>query len=231
MPGTNHSIVKGQASLDIARQKTYIKTIVNKLSNDSDISSLSSSPNIPPTSQPSSSPSISMRTEPFCFVVGTDSVPYIIETIANRIIVNNATYLHKLVPTSDKIKCSGGKCVRIAGTGILTLPLQSDKGNLDILSNLQAVYVPSYPYNLIPPQILTNQMKRQDFRVDYFKHNDTKYVFEYCPPSTIGPPSSRCLTLPVGENNLLTLRTNVGYKNFMSRAPKYFDDFKNFAGA
>ena len=74
-------------------------------------------------------------------------------------------------------------------------------------------------------------MKHQGFCGDYFKHNHTEYVFEYFLPSTIGLPNSRRLTLPVGENNLFTLRTNVGYKNFMSRAPKYFDDFKNFAGA
>ena len=152
MPGTNHSIVKGRASLDITRQRKYIKTIVDKVSNDSDISSSSSSSaNIPPTSQSSSSPSIGTGTEPFCFVVDTDSVPYVIDTGANRIIVNDAKYLHKLVPTSDKIKGIGGKCIRIAGTGILTLPLRSDNGNLDMVSNLQAVYVPSCPYNLIPP--------------------------------------------------------------------------------
>ena len=39
------------------------------------------------------------------------------------------------------------------------------------------------------------------------------------------------LTVPIGKNNIFTLRTNVGYKHFMSRASKYFDDFKNFAGA
>ena len=231
MPGTNHSIIKGQASLDIARQQKYIKTIIDKISNDSNISSSSSSTNIPPPSQSPSSASVGTRTEPFCFIVDTDSVPYVIDTGANRIIVNDARYLRNLVPTSDKIKGIGGKCIRIAGTGILKLPLRSDNGHLDMVSNLQAVYVPSCPYNLIPPQILINQMKHQGFRVNYFKHNDKEYIFEYFPPSTIGLLNPRHLTVPVGENNLFTLRTNVGYKHFMSRAPKYFDDFKNFAGA
>ena len=74
-------------------------------------------------------------------------------------------------------------------------------------------------------------MKRQGFRVNYFKHDDKEYIFEYYTQSTIGHLNPCHLTVLIGENNLFTLRTNVGYKHFMSQSPKYFDDFKNFAGA
>ena len=104
--------------------------------------------------------------EPYCFVVDTDSIPYIIDTGANRIIVNNARHLRNLVATSDKIKGIGGKCVRIAGVGTLSLPLRSDDGNIDVILGLNEVYVPSSPYNLIPPQILIKQMKIIVFTVD-----------------------------------------------------------------
>ena len=42
-----------------------------------------------------------------------------------------------------------------------------------------------------------------------------------------------CLTLTVtlGSNNLFQFYTNNGYKEWMSRAPKYWNNYKNFAGA
>ena len=93
-------------------------------------------------------------TDLYYFIVDTDSVPYVLDNGANRIIVNDIRSLHDLKPTSDKIKGVGGKCVRIAGIGCLTLPLKTSNNKLNLLSNLYAAYVLSCPYNLIPPQIL-----------------------------------------------------------------------------
>ena len=55
----------------------------------------------------------SLRQHPYCFIVDTDSVPYIIDTGANRIIVNDAKLLKQLNPTSDKIKGIGGKVLEL----------------------------------------------------------------------------------------------------------------------
>ena len=51
---------------------------------------------------------------------------------------------------SSKNKGVGGKGVNITGTGKLKLPLTLDSGDTDVISGLNAVLVPTCPYNLIP---------------------------------------------------------------------------------
>ena len=102
-------------------------------------------------STPTSSLRNNLPQDPYCFTADTDSIHYAIDTPASRIIVNDANHITDLVPTSNKIKGIGGNSVRIAGTGKLFLPLKSDDGTVTIISNLDAVYVPSSPYNLISP--------------------------------------------------------------------------------
>jgi len=69
-------------------------------------------------------------------VVDTDSVPSIIDTGANRILVNDAKLLHDLTPTTDKVKGIEGKCVRISGVGKLSLHLKSDYVHSSIVKHL-----------------------------------------------------------------------------------------------
>ena len=53
--------------------------------------------------------------------------------------------------TADKIKGIGGFPIQVTGGGKLNLTLQSDGGQVSQIKNLDAVLVPSSPYNLIPP--------------------------------------------------------------------------------
>ena len=99
--------------------------------------------------------------ETYCYIVDTDSIQYAIDTGDNFIIVNDAKLIIDLIPTTDKIKGIGSNCVRIVGTGKLRLPLKSDDGEINIVSKLDAVYVPSSSYNLIPSQIL---IKKCDYK-------------------------------------------------------------------
>ena len=96
------------------------------------------------------------------------------------------------------------------------------------MSNLHAVYVPSCPYNLIPPQVLIKQMRLQAYDIQHSEHDDTKYIFNYKSSSS---KCYRSVTVPLGNNGLFTLRTNEGYSSFMSRAASYNTDFAGFAGA
>ena len=236
IPGTNHVLVKGDTSSDKTREQNYVNAIFESL--DDNRSSGTISKSTPATTETTSTPTVGsvlkkaaitdIRTEPYCFLADIDSVSYVLDTGANRIIVNDARLLHDLRPTSDKIKGVGGRCVRIAGTGRLILPLKTSNNKLNLVSDLHAVYVPSCPYNLIPPQILCKQMRLQNYTVEHFKHDDKEYIFNFLPPSS----TKMCtLTVPIGNNNLFTMKTNEGYTNFMSRAPKYLPDFNNFTDA
>ena len=212
IPGTNHILINGEGSNDFTRQTKYVKTIIDTvnashttpsfLSSDLDNATANNAlPIVEPSKSPTT-PSTSLRQHPYSFIVDTDSVPYIIDTGANRIIVNDAKLLKQLNTTSDKIKGIGGKCIRIAGIGNIDLPLKSDNDLVDTLFDLPAVYVPSCPYNLMPPQILISEMKQRGFNVQHFEHDDAEYIFHYTPPSRPSSTSQRTLTLPIGPNNL-----------------------------
>ena len=146
----------------------------------------------------------------------------------NCIIVNDDNYITDLVPTRNKIKGIGVDSMGTAGTGKLCLPLKSDKGIVIIIPDIDAVYVPSSPYNLIPPQILITQMMQQGFDIENFHHDQLKYVLNYIKPEG---KSSHIITTPISKNHLFHLRTNEGYTHFMSRVAHYLPYFLTFAGA
>ena len=234
LPGTNHVLVSGEQSLNTNRQIQYVNTVMSTLAHDSTTDTNHQHTDPPPEAHPSIGSKLSSALKNnlpqvlYCFIADTDSILYAIDTAANRIIVNNANYITELVPTTNKIKGIGGNCVRIAGTGKLCLPLKSDDGTVTIIPDIDAVYVPSSPCNLIPPQILITQMKLQGFDIKYFHHNELQYVLNYTKPEGV---SSHTLTIPISKNGLFHLRTNEGYTHFMSRAAHYLPDFLNFAGA
>ena len=149
-----------------------------------------------PTGPPDPSPAISMATvprsnpttsflcnEPFSFIADTDSVSYVIDTGTNHIIINDAKLLRPISPVNDKTKGAGGTCICIAATGFLSLPLKLFNVEVHSVTDLPAVYVPTCPFNLLPPHILIQFMRSKGFEIDYFKHNDERYEFTYRPSS------------------------------------------------
>ena len=85
------------------------------------------------------------------------------------------------------------------------MPLQSNNGEVDLVSNLSAVFIPSCPYNLLPPQVLIRHMKSRGFEVEYFKHDDKVYIFKYRKPTSVNSkPKWREITIPIGANQLFT---------------------------
>ena len=75
-------------------------------------------------------------------------------------------------------------------------------------------------------------MKSRSFEVEYFKHDYKVYVFKYRKLTTSNSkPKWREITIPIGPNQLFTLRTNSSFKYFVIRAASYLSEFKFFAGA
>ena len=175
------------------------------------------------------SPSSILRQEPICFIDNTGSITYTIDTAANRIVVTEVGILTNLKISKSKIKGMGGKGIKIAGTGKLVLPLKSDSGDLDVISNLDAVFVPSCPYNLIPPQILIRQMKSQGYRIKNFLHNDLTYVFKYTSPNNHHKPK-RTLTISIQKNGMFQFCAYDGFDSFTIHDPHYCQEYKSFAG-
>ena len=64
-------------------------------------------------------------------IVNTDRVKYIVDTSANRIVVNNAILLINLTMNNTNIKGFRGTHVQIIGRGKHCLPLKVDDRYLD----------------------------------------------------------------------------------------------------
>ena len=112
-------------------------------------------------------PDNGLRSTPYLFVADTDSVPYLIDTAANRVIVNNIKLLSNFKATRGGVQVVGATSVSIHGIGYLSLPLRSDAGAIDYVCILDTLYVPRPPFNLFPPHILISQLKLQGYNVPH----------------------------------------------------------------
>ena len=73
-------------------------------------------------------------------------------------------------------------------------------------------------------------MRLQGYIIKHISHDNEIYVFKYSSSSNHAKPRHN-LTVPLEYNGLFQFCINDGYKEFMSRAPKYCNTYKNFAGA
>ena len=215
--GTNYAITSGAPSLDNTRQHAYIQTILSQFRSHSESSSDSLSAG-DFTSRPTLAPTL--RITPLSFIADTDSTEYILDTGANRFIINDARLFVKLTSRKSQVKGINGADTPALGHGIIDLPMISDSQQVSLLRGVPAVYVPSSPYNLLPPQLLVREMKQHGFRVRYSEQNDVEYIFNYNP----NPQSSSSfhrLTVPLGHNDLYKFRSAPGYCNFLKCAKFY----------
>ena len=167
--GSNHVMIRGKTSGDSVRQQKYVDTIVTN-------ASMTNPLNIPETLNEDVPRDI--KRHPCCFVADTDSVRYILDTGANRIIVNNARLMYGYKPATAQIKGINGDPTISTGTGFINLPLKSDDGRTLTITKIPVMHVPSCPYNLMPPQILIKQMKVRNIYIKHFKHDDLEYILE-----------------------------------------------------
>ena len=63
-----------------------------------------------------------------------------------------------------------------------------------------AVYVPTSLFNLLPPQLLVAALKQHDYKVEWFKHYNLKYVLQYAVNE-----KNKMLKTPVDHRKMFTL--------------------------
>ena len=219
LPGTNHVLVHDQSSLDLHRQQNYVNTIVSNLKETTCNIAPPTVCNSVTSSTGDTKPTFPINNEPHCFLVDTDSIPFVIDSGANRIIVNDVRLLSAMKHTSDKIKGIGGKCTRITAKGFISLSLKSDNG-----------LVNTSPCNIIPSQLLISEMKKCEYWIKSFAHDDKIYKFEYSKSYPPNDTTTNTITGPIQNNGLFPLRTNPGFTQFMKRASYFLNEFEKFAG-
>eukprot|EP00980_Cylindrotheca_fusiformis_P019866 scaffold6984_cov81-Cylindrotheca_fusiformis.AAC.1 len=243
IPGTPHAIVS-EASLDTSRQASLTETVVNNLTSASasdapdtpDVDAHSAN-SVPPETSSESNPS-PIPTEPYCFVVDTDSQEFLIDSGANAVIVNKAKLLTDFKPTSGGVNGIGGTPVDLNGTGFCTVPLHFDDGS-SYTVQMPAVYVPSSPYNIVPPQLLIKHLKEQGCGADSQLNNELFQLRFSSPSNWRGErdllrdsDATDCvMSVPLDRRNLFTMWTNPGYQSFFSQASQFNPEYAYFAGA
>jgi hypothetical protein len=224
LPGTNHAIVPGEASLDLTHQQAYVDAAV-----DASVSTSSGSPYpIALNATAENPPYAKLRCLPYCFVADTDSIPFVLDTGANHVIINNAKLFKHFKSRKGNVKGIGGAPVKLCGGGTVNISLKVDDGTITDVSIDDAVYVPTSPFNLISPQILISKMRHDGHYVKYAKHDDCKYIFSY---GAAVQSKLKTLTVPIGVNTLFTMRTNEGYNSFFRQSQEFDPEWSDFAGA
>jgi hypothetical protein len=173
LPGTNHPIIPGEASLDLTRQRAYVNAAVNASV------STSSGPTDPTAldATAKNSPDAKLlRCLPYCFVADTNSIPFVLDTGANRVIINNVKLFKHFKSRKGNVKGIGGAPVKLFGGGTVKISLMADDGTVTDVDIDDAVYDPTSPFNLIPPQIIISKIRHDGQYVNYAKHDDREYI-------------------------------------------------------
>ena len=203
LPGTTHALVP-QTSLDITRQDQLIRTSIEAVTGVNHNTSTT-------VDRPEPAPNEDLSNEPFCFIADTDSAEWLVDTGANRFIVNRKELLRDFRSVKGGIKGIGGASTKILGVGKLQLPLPGSKdGSIPDLT-VDAVYVPTCPFNILPPQLLYKTLQSAGWRPESPQHDDSEYRFQYTPN---GQGRTSKLVVPIDRKDLFTFRSDTGYKTY-----------------
>ena len=168
LPGTNYALIQ-EPSMDTFRQQSLQRTVISQTTSPFDVESHSIA-----LDANNVQPETSLCWEPLCFISDTDSTSFVIYTGSNRVIVKGAKLLHGFQACSGGVKGVGGNPVSILGKGSCRINLRADNDSSDSIDMHGAVYVPTSPFNLLPPQQFFSNLKKSNYEVEWFKNNDRR---------------------------------------------------------
>lgn len=162
---------------------------------------------------------------PFCFVVDTDSAQFLIDSGANRYIVNDPRLLKQFEATTGHgVKGIGGAPARVAGLGMLPLSLPTEDG---VVLQVPAVYVPSSPFNIAPPQLMYKDMVKMGLKPTKSTIDDKSITFSFKVPNK---KSRSSFSAPCSSRDLFFMETKPGYSSFHAKATTYNPDWEAYPG-
>ena len=124
------------------------------------------------------------------------------------------------------MKGVGVNPVSILGKGLYQVNLRADDDSSNAIDMHDAVYMPTSPFNLLPPQLLLFNWNNNNYKVEWFKHKNWRYVLQY---SASGDKKE--LNIPKGNSNMFTLWTQFGYDAFNCRPCNNAAVWNDFLGS
>ena len=172
-----------------------------------------------------STPAEEINSMPYCFIADTDSITVVLDTGANRVIVNEKRLLTKFRHSREQVKGLQGKPIIAGGQGRLRLKIESTDGHVEEIDH-SAIFCPTSPYNLAPPQLLVRALKQRGYQARAY-HDDTEYVIKYSHPNE----NPHMMKTPISPNDLFLAQMNHGYKSFFRAASECGPVWRTFAGS
>jgi len=155
IPGTQQALINSP-SASKTLQHSHIDSIVNSFTASSNHFASTGHSTAPPTSQSPDSAikDGNLKDQPCLFVADTDSTISCIDTGASHFITNNLKSMNDVHLSDKNIRGVGGKEALVKATGTKIYKLKSDSGIIDTIRVRGVCYVPTSPYDLVPPQVL-----------------------------------------------------------------------------
>ena len=141
---------------------------------------------------------------PYCFIADTNSITVVLDTGANRVIINEKSLLTDFHLSRAQVKGLQGKPITAGGRGRLCMKLESVNRHVEEIDHL-AIFCPTSPYNPAPPQLLVRALKQRGYRARAY-HDDEEYVIKYSCPGA-NPHMMRML---ISLNDLFLVQMNHG---------------------
>ena len=110
------------------------------------------------------------------------------------------------------MKGVGGNPVSILGKVSCWVNLRADNDSSDSIEMHNDVYVPKSPFNILPPQLIFSNLKNNNYKVEWFKHDNRRYMLQYS-----GSGKEKKLTILIDDRNMFTLWMQFGYDAFTCR--------------
>ena len=230
IPSTGYGLVN-ERSLDNARQIRNVQNVVNQLTSAPSDSVHTSAPSGAHSLHLAHGPNSSnlhafpgIKTQPEVFIADTDSAEFLLDTGTNGFIVNDSALLQDFSPERGHVKGVNGSPTSFAGAGLLNLRLKSDCGS-KIQVTVKGVYVPKCPYNLLSPQLLISELKRQGMSAEC-RYDDRSHTITFDDSN-----GTKRITSLMKSNRLFSIRANEGYRSFFCHAVGVDPQWCSFAGS
>ena len=156
LPGTKYALIQ-ESLLDTFRKRSLQRTVISQTTSPFNVDLNSIALNADDVQ-----PEPSLCQEPFYFIYDTNSTSFVINTGANRVIVKDIKLLHNFQACSGGVKEVGGNSVSILGKRPCRVNFRANNDFSESIEMHDAVYVPKYPFNILPPQRIVSNLKNNN---------------------------------------------------------------------
>ena len=176
---------------------------------------------------PATVPSDTLTSQPHSFHADAHQITLLADLGANAVIVNSREFLETYFPAEQTVRGVDGDKTQARGYGLITFTFEAEDGTRVRVPFPKAVYVPSSPHNLMPPQIWCAAMEELGYINPSFNGTGTNFRMSW----TDHMGSTHALKTTAASNRMFYLPATTSHRQFAKFAMHCDIDWSLFAGA